>query len=541
MKLVRSTGRRRAGLFLTAAAVMLAAVAGSQAVAAVSEGTTTATPSAAERALAACSNVKRGGTLTYGVSQDVISFDAANTQDNGSLWTQMNVYDQLLRISPFGSKVLPGLAVKWTAKKGGREYVFNLRRNARFSDGTPVTAEDVKFSFDRTRSKKSAVSWTLEAVKSVRAVDRYTVQVTLTKPWAPFLSDITLWGASIMSKKAVQRLGVKIKTQPVGSGPFSVAEFKPGQYVVLKRNPYYWQKDACGNTYPYLDQVRLEYIPNATTRMTKLQSGGLDVAIDVPYNQIKSLDARAGITAKAAQQLGALNIALSQRFGPFKNVKVRQAMNYAIDRQAIVKAVFFGYGIPAKSPISTGVNFWTGKYGYKYNLARAKQLMKESGVGPFSTTMLTISGDVTSQAVSVIVQNQLKQIGITVKLQAFDNTTWFGQIQQKKTEMAYGYGTSDNLDPNANMLFCCVSDGGADAWFTDWKDVAADALAKRSQAELNVKKRAALLDQWQKILMQRGPVLWLVSPTNRYVYRDNVHGFRINPVAQWPLWLVWKS
>lgn len=541
MKLVRSTGRRRAGLFLTAAAVMLAAVAGSQAVAAVSEGTRAATPSATEHAVAACSNVKRGGTLTYGVSQDVISFDAANTQDNGSLWTQMNVYDQLLRISPFGSKALPGLAVKWTAKKGGREYVFKLRRNARFSDGTPVTAEDVKFSFDRTRSKKSAVSWTLEAVKSVRAVDRYTVQVTLTKPWAPFLSDITLWGASIMSKKAVQRLGAKIKTQPVGSGPFSVAEFKPGQYVLLKRNPYYWQKDACGNTYPYLDQVRLEYIPNDTTRMTKLQSGGLDAAIDVPYNQIKSLDARAGVTAKAALQLGALNIALSQRFEPFTNVKVRQAMNYAIDREAIVKAVFFGYGKPARSPISTGVSFWTGRYGYTYNLARAKQLMKESGVGPFSTTMLTISGDVTSQGVSVIVQNQLKQIGITVKLQAFDNTTWFGQIQQKKTEMAYGYGTSDNLDPNANMLFCCVSNGGADAWFTDWKDPEADALARRSQAELNVKKRAALLNQWQRILMQRGPVLWLVSPTNRYAYRDNVHGFRINPVAQWPLWLVWKS
>ncbi len=166
--------------------------------------------------------------------------------------------------------------------------VFHLRNNARFYDGTPVTSADVLFSYDRVRSPKSVVNWTLQAIKSDRAIDKYTFEVTLKQPWAPFLNDINLWGASIMSKKAVQKLGGKFKSQPVGSGPFYISKFLPGQYVLLKRNPYYWERDACGKQYPYLDSVKLVYTPNDNTRIVKLEGGALDAAVDVPYNLLAS-------------------------------------------------------------------------------------------------------------------------------------------------------------------------------------------------------------------------------------------------------------
>jgi ABC-type transport system substrate-binding protein len=131
-----------------------------------------AAPAALSAAKAGCSAVKRGGTLVYGVDQDVISVDAANTQDNGSLWADMNIYDQLVRLNPDGTKVVPDLATSWTVTKGGTVYTFHLRKNARFWDGTPVTSADVQFSFDRVRQPNSEVNWTLQAVKSTSTPSR---------------------------------------------------------------------------------------------------------------------------------------------------------------------------------------------------------------------------------------------------------------------------------------------------------------------------------------------------------------------------------
>src|SRR5262245_22887544 len=542
-----STGQRRSvvggALGVTILAVLVAVQASSATGTSTASTRATAAPSASHAGAAACSSVKRGGTLTYGVDQDVISFDAANTQDNGSLWADMNIYDQLVRLNPDGTKVVPDLATSWDVKSGGTVIGFHLRKNARFYDGTPVTAQDVQFSYDRVRSPKSVVNWTLEAIKSDRALDKYTFEVTLKEPWAPFLNDITLWGASIMSKAAVTKLGGKIKTHPVGSGPFYVAQDLPGQSITLKRNPYYWEKDACGKPYPYLDAVKLVYTPNDNTRIVKLESGSLDAAVDIPYNLLESVDKQPNITAKTTPQLGIMSVALNQRkFAPFKDVKVIQAMNYAIDRAAIVKAVFYGHAHAATSPIDPGVAFHSEKYGYPFNLTKAKALMKGSKYpNGFKVTLLTISGDTIGNAVAVIMQNELKQIGVDLSLQALDSTTQFEQQTKKQFQMAWGYGTSDNLDPNANMLYCCVSDGGADSANTGWKDPKADALFRKTQTTLNVAKRGKLFDQWQKLVMSEAPFMWLVNPTNRFAYRDNVHNFFLQNTAHWPLWVVWKS
>ena len=535
-----AVGRRRWFVGGTLAVIILAGFLAFQA--STASGKQTA---GAQRASAtsSCSSVKRGGTLNYGVDQDVISFDAANTQDNGSLWADMNIYDQLVRLNPDGSKLVPDLATSWDVKQGGKVIVFHLRRNARFYDGTPVTSADVLFTFDRVRSPKSVVNWTLEAIQSDRAIDKYTFEVTLKKPWAPFLNDISLWGASIMSKKAVLKLGGKIKSHPVGSGPFYVSKFLPGQYILLKRNPYYWERDACGKQYPYLDAVKLVYTPNDNTRIVKLEGGALDAAVDVPYNLLASVDKQPNITAKTTPQLGIMAINLNQRkFEPFRDTKVVQAMNYAVDRAAIVKAVFFGHAQAATTPIDPGVYFHTDKYGYPFDLAKAKALMKASKhPNGFKVTLLTVSGDSIGNAVAVVMQSELKEIGIDMSLQALDSTTQFERQTKKQFQMAWNYGTSDNLDPNSNMLYCCVSDGGADSANTGWKDPAADALYRRTQTTINVAQRGKLLDQWQKIVMEKAPFMWLINPTNRFAYRDNVHDFFLQNTAHWPLWVAWKS
>ena len=217
-------------------------------------------------------------------------------------------------------------------------------------------------------------------------------------------------------------------------------------------------------------------------------------------------------------------------------------MNYAVDRAAIVKAVFFGHANAATSPIEPGIYFHTDKYGYSYDLQKAKALMEASKFpNGFKTSLLIVSGDSIGRSIAVVLQSELKQIGIDMQIQALDSTTQFERQQKKQFQMAYLYGTEDNLDPNARMLFCCVSNGGASSQYSSWKDLKADALYQKSVTAINAARRAALLDQWQKIVMANGPFMWLINPTNHFAYRDNVHDFSVQNTAHWPLWVVWKS
>ncbi len=489
-----------------------------------------------------CGHVKRGGTLNFGVDQDVISFDAHNTQDNGSLWADMNIYDQLVELAPDAKKVVAGLAKSWDVSDGGRVYTFHLRPDAKFSDGTPVTADDVKFSFDRVEAPKSVNNWTLSAIKSTEVVDPHTIKVTLGKPYAPFLNDLTLWGASIMSKKAIEG-GMDPKTHPMGSGAFSVAEFKPGDHVLLKANPYYWGKDACGHKYPYLSEVRLDYIPNDNTRMTELRGGQLDAVMDVPFNQIGPIDADPKLVAAATPQLGVIASALNMTDVPqFRDPNVVKAMNYAIDRQAIVKGVFFGNAKAATSPIDPGVYFHTDQYGYAYDLAKAKSLMAKSKYPKgFSVSFSPPAGDQVAAAIGTIMQSELKQIGITLKIEPVDQTTAFEKLQKQQYQMSYTYGTSDNLEPNSNMLFCCVSTGGAKSGYTGWVDKSADKLYYSTQGMLDTTERGAALGKWQGIIMDKLPILWLINPTNRFAFANDVHDFFIQSTAHYPLWVAWKG
>ena len=495
------------------------------------------------RPVQASTSIHRGGTLVFGVDQDVVSWDGAATSDNGSLWADLNIYDQLIRLTPDAKGLEPDLAQSWDVQDGGRVIVFHLRHNARFSDGTAVTAEDVKFSYDRLRQPSMVNAWTLVAVKSDTVVDPYTFKVVLTRPWAPFLNDITLWGASILSKKAVLREGANYKSHPIGSGPFYVAQWLPGQYTLLKRNPYYWERDANGIQYPYLDAVKLVFLPNDNTRMVKLEGGELDAAIDVPYNLIDTVNAMPGLHAQTTPQFGTMAISLSQKFAPFRDIKIRQAMNYAIDRNAMVRSIFFGHAQPALSPLDPGIYFWTGKYGYTYNLAKARALMAASSFPHgFKTSLLTIAGDSVGGAIAVIMQNELKQIGIQMSIQPLDPTTQYVQQQKEQYQMAYGYGTSDNLDPNENMSYSVDPvNGGADAAYTHWRDAQIISVFHQTQSTIDTATRARLYDEFQRLVMERGPFLWLINPTNRYAFRDNVHNFFVQNTAHWPLWIVWKS
>ena len=389
------------------------------------------------------------------------------------------------------------------------------------------------------------MNWTLAAIASDKALNATTFQVTLTAPTASFESDVSLWGASILDPAAVPSQGKNFAdvAKFVGSGPFYVSSWSQGSKIVLTRNPYYWQKDSCGNALPYLKQVTMEYIADDNSRETALEGHLIDAMDAVPYNTIATLKAQSGVEATASPEAGVVTYPINLATVPaLKNYDVVHALNYALDRASIIKVAYSGYAVAATSPIDYGVNFFTSAYGYPYDLAKAKALMKESPYAKgFSFTVLVPSGNTTAAETAQIAQSDWAEIGVKLSIQQIDNTTMFDQFSEGKFQAVTLQGTAQNLDPSSNALYTSVYNGGADSSHTGWDNAQANKLFYESQTALNVAARGALYRKWQQIVMEDSPVIWVVYPDNAYAYLSDVHQFSPQVTVNWDLAQVWMS
>lgn len=494
--------------------------------------------------IVAADSLVLGGTLRLGTQEPVVLFDPIHTQDNNSLWAELNIFEHLARIGADASSIEPAVAESWTINSTGDVWSFKIRQGMKFSNGEPVMIEDVKFSLDRCRAPEATVSWILEAVKDIKIVDSSTLEIALTTPSAAFLNDIVLWGCGIYPEAYVKKVGDEVFAEkPIGSGPFMVSEWVKGQRVVLKRNPFYYGKDASGNSLPYLDQVILEEITEDNTRVLKLLAGELDAVTSVPGSLVDTLKKAPDLTVVAAPAAGGNAIALNQRVPALQDVKVRQALKYAVDKQAIVDAVFFGYAQPSMSAIFPGVWCMTEKYGQKFDLDKAKALMAGSKFPDgFKVSLMLGAGNSVSEQIANIVKEQWKAINVEVTLEPTES----GLAWERRTKKDYdinlgGFGTADNIDPNSNWLYGYISDGGAEAGRTGWKDAEMDTLFRKSQSEMDFGKRCDIYDKLQEIAAERGPSVGLVNMMAIYAFKPSVHGFKILPTFNWRLWEVWVS
>ena len=260
------------GLSATALGGLLAACGGS------STGTTT-TGSATSASVGAA---RRGGTLTYAF--DYIPgalLDPMNSalSTNGDIWTTVQLYDQLVELLPGSLSPQPGLAESWDVDKGGTEYTFHLRPGVSFSNGQPVTAEDVRWSIAHWANPKlNSYSFMAAGFKGIKILDPHTVQISLQYPVGAILDYLTHFTASIVPANLVQQQGKNFNKAPVGSGPFMLESRVPNQALHLVRNPHYWRSGQ-----PYLDGVKFLYVPDDNARILEVLTGGYDVAGSIPF------------------------------------------------------------------------------------------------------------------------------------------------------------------------------------------------------------------------------------------------------------------
>ncbi len=483
----------------------------------------------------------KGGVLVVARPADVVLWDPKFTNDNDSLWAQGQIFATLLQNSPDGKEVQPWLAESWEMSPDAKVFTFKLHDNAKFCDGTPITAADVKFSFERAMEPDSAISWQYPSSPKVEALDDHTVKITLANSNVAFASYLTIWGTHILSKAYVETAGVEAQsTAPLGSGPFCLDSWEKGQQVVLKPNPGYWVEGQ-----PYVDQVDMRVVQDDSARLLQLRSGDVDIALSIPLSQVAGLTGVEGVTMGSVPIYGTAAIVPNLHKVPaLADVNVRMAMSLAVDRQAMVDALLFGNGQVAQSPFyGPGILYWTPEFAVPYDLEKAKAAMAASAFADgFAATLTIPSGDDLAAQTAVIFKDQMSKLNIEVTISPVESGTWWEMWSGSEFELVYKLGTNDVIDPAENIPFDFWSkeEGGSDSAFSGYHNDEIVKISRAAEAELDAAKRAALYRDLQRIAMAESPQFYLFHPDTVWATRSNIGGFAVFPTKAHRFWDVWK-
>jgi peptide/nickel transport system substrate-binding protein len=372
----------------------------------------------------AADTVKRGGTLVLARPEEPLSWNPYTQGDNGSIYAIEQVCDSLVEADATGTGLRPGLAESWEVSDDKLTYTFKLRE-ATFSDGSPVTADDVVFSWGKLNDPSAAYQFLLKPVKSIEKVDDKQIRMVLKEPYAPFLSVASIFASAIVKKAAFEASPDEFAAKPVCSGPFMVESYERGTKVVLVKNPNYWDKGLDGQPLPYLDRVELLYVPDTNARVLGLQNGDYDVAAIIPYTQAKAVSETPGVTLEVANIYRLDYVYLNHKQKPLDDKRIRLALNHAANLDAINKAVYFGHGESPNS-INPKMNFWASDLPrLGYDIAKAKALIAEAGYDGTPIKLLIESGNAPAKQIATILQQGWSEAGLKTQIEEIDSgTAW---------------------------------------------------------------------------------------------------------------------
>ncbi len=496
---------------------------------AASSGPSAASTSGASSASAAPAGATSPvDTLIIANPVKVDTLDPEVSSVNESIWLDQTLYSRLVQADPTGTKIVPDLATTWTISPDGLTYTFKLR-DAKFSDGSPVTASDVKFSIDRSKQYKGGWGFLITAVKAITAPDAKTVVVSLSKPHAPLLADLAMYAFSALPQKLVATQGDAFFTHPVGSGPFVVSSYAPDTEVDLKRNENYY------GTKPKIANVKVKIVTNDNTRVLDLQSGAVDVIENPPGNLTTQINANPKLKVDLFPSTRVDFIQLSTKDKYFSNVKVRQAVRYAVDLDEMNKLAYQSAGTVATSFLPYKMLYWNAQLPKPaVDVAKAKSLLTEAGFpNGFTTNLITVSGDAAGQAEAVVIKDSLSKIGITVNIESYELVTAYGKEKTGNYGIGERYWTNDIIDPDEVVTFGVDVKAGSSSFDTYWSDPTATKLTNDARSETDPAKREAMYKQIQQIVNDQTPYLPLIYPPYRYASGKWVNGFNVSPLGNY--------
>lgn len=466
---------------------------------------------------------ERGGTLTAAWAQNPVGLDPHATSAYSSYQVLGNVLDTLVDFDD-DQNLVPALAASWSVDDAGLVWTFELRDDVKFSNGRDFTAADVKYTYDRMLDPETASgnAWRLGAVESIDVVDDYTVTITLGSPNTGFLGKLASGSpVGIIARESVE--DGSIDTAPIGTGPFVITDYQPGTLVMLERNDLHWRTDADGTQLPYLDAVELRIISDDSVRRSALVTGDVDWAIAVPPQSLPELEGRDDVIVDRSAAPAYWYIGVNTEREPLNDVRVRQAISYALDRGQITEAATFGTGVPTQDPIPS-VSAWAFDYApYDQDLEQARALLAEAGVeGGFEMTIMPTTEYEESIRAAQVIQAQLVPLGISVTL---DTREWADWLDTQ------GQGNYDTFVCSWNVLldpddfYYAQHKTGEVFNFTGYSNPTVDELLEEGRLVDDFDTRYEIYEQVNREIVDDAPYIYLYNPGNIQAYRPNVEGY----------------
>lgn len=489
------------------------------------------------QALVGASAYPHGGTLVYVRSADSNFLDAGFTTITEDLDVAVNVFDTLVTADEKGV-ITPALAVNWESHDN-KVWVFELRQDVQFHDGSPFTSEDVVFSIGRHIKGSESLSyagrasalnlWMGDLIQTVEAQGDHKVVITLSEPYVFFLDAIASYPASIVSKKAAENAGESFAMNPVGTGPFKMSQWLKGDMLVLTRNDNYWDGEK-----PYLDRVVFKIVPDPSSRLLELKAGSGSFIKGILSDQrpIIEGDQKLNLLIKPASSVGYL--ALNVTKPPFDNVTVRKAINYAIDKESIVDVILGGLGTVPNSMIPD----WMPEYNtdiepYEYNPEKAKELLAEAGFpNGFKTELWTFNVErpFIPNVVQVAekIENDLSAVGIKAKLSIIDSTVYWKSINTLQHEMAMkGWYTPPLTD--FLIRVARLGEEAATGYPTTTQGGKLVTMAVQASQEHDEQTRNEIYSEIQRIYAEDNPDVPLVHAAYVWAHNKDFKNVSISP------------
>ncbi|MDZ4712717.1 MAG: ABC transporter substrate-binding protein [bacterium] len=529
--------------------------------------------------------IKGGGIYRINELENIRSLDPVGVNDVVSHHVAHQIYDLLVDLDS-NLNLIPALATRWDISPDGLQYTFHLRKGVKFQDnacfpngkGREFNANDVKYSLDRvcdprtgslgfdyyknyvvgakeffddvSAARKENKEPVLKGVSGYTVVDDSTFQIMLKKPFGPFIYYLTLGFAYIVPKEAVDKYGKDFFQNPVGTGPYIFRDWKPDLELNMKRNPNYWEKDQFGNQLPYVEDIKFKFLKEVSQQLLEFRNGNLDECYRIPNESFREIvTPQKTLTPSYSQfRLQKVPSLAIQFYGflttgkIFNNEKVRQAFNYAIDREKILKFVLNGQGfmgavygiVPPSMP-----NYEVEKIkGYTFDLTKARQLMEEAGYKdgkgfPEAVLQINSGGDRNIQ-IAESIQNMMKEIGVNMKLniiqfaQHLDNIDagradffrlgWVADYPEPESFLNLYYGANVPKDPTQ------ISPINSTRYQNpEYDKIFEQAIATTDQAE-----RYKLYLQAEQIAVSQAPMMLIYYDEDYRLVQQYVKGYSLD-------------
>lgn len=465
-----------------------------------------------------------GGRVVFGMTQDLTSLDPHTISDAGTRDVVFNLYEGLVKPASDGTLV-PAVAEKYEISDDAKVYTFTLRDGVTFHDGTPVTAEDVKYSIDRYAEIQGGTS-AFSMLETVVIKDEKTVEVDLKESYSEFLSELAL--------AIIPKSNEDPAKNPIGTGPFKYVSYTPGQNLIVEKYDGYWKEGV-----PYLDEVEFKFTSDVDTAFMELQAGTIDILKYLTAAQVQSLNENFNVAEGSMNLVQAMY--LNNSYEPLSDARVRQALCYAVDRQQINEFLFSGkshiIGTHMVPNMSAYYNADTENV-YSYDPSKAKELLAEAGYPDGFDLEITVPSSYSQHVdTAQIIVDELNQAGIRATIKQVEWSTWLDEVYKGKQFQATVVGFDGTLAPS-DWLLKYTSDSGKN--FLNYSNEEFDKVFDEAFTTVDEAKKAELYKEAEMILTKDAASVYIQDPANLVAVSRKFGGYTFYPTAAEDMSLVYQ-